>query len=316
MPSPVGVTKQHGGSGSIPPRKVAGQVAKDSLLSRAVDVSDLDMPDPSILMYGGNRVGKTTIASKFDKPTLFITFEPTESGGIESIRKEKGVKVLQYGVHFKDCNEAVGIAHELEGNHGFKWVVIDSATSLQDKVLTEILGPNRNPTTLSWGTVDSGEYRMRSERVREILRPFLALKMGRIILAKERDHNPPKEERVNEKTGKTQPDMRPKFIRGLQQESFVAADLGGATAGWLQDACDCICRLSVDKEVVVEKRVVNGKTVETENETGRYVRYLRMTYHPNFAAGIRCATPSNVPDFLVDATPEGLAKKLIALLKE
>ncbi len=289
---------------------------KAGILARAVDVEDVDLPYPSILMYGGNRVGKTTVACKFEKPLLLVSFEPAESGGMESVRKEKGVKYMQYGVHFKDTNEAVEIAVELKsGKHQYKWIVIDSATSLQSRVLQEILNLPEIPASLSFGMVDSAEYRQRSEKTKEILNPFINLKMGRIILAKEKDHNPPKEERISEKSGKVQPDVRPKFIRGLQQASFIAADLGGGTAGWLNDTCDCICRLSVDKEVATIENKVNGKIITTESETGKFVRYLRTAYHPNFAAGIRSANPDEVPEFLVDATAEGLAQKLMKLLR-
>lgn len=287
-----------------------------SVLSRAVDVADVERPYPSVLLYGDNRVGKTTLAVKFDKPLLFVTFEPAQSGGVESIRKEKGVKVLQYGVHFKDCNEAVQLCNELKGtSHDYRWVVVDNATSLQARVLQEIQNLDEVPTSIAWGTVSGPEYRERAERTKEVMSRFLGLNMGRVIIAKEKDHNPPKEERVSENTGKVQADLRPKFIRGLHTGSKVGPDLGGGTAGWIMDACDCIVRLSMDKEVITTEQTVAGKKQIVEVETDNYIRYLRLKYHPNYFAGVRCADPEKVPDYVCDATPDGLVKKLLQVIR-
>lgn len=278
-----------------------------SILSRGRPASSMADPIHKLLIYGANRVGKTTLACRFPKPLLLIDLEPGSAGGAESIRREKGVTVLRLGLDFKDSTELVQVAEELAADVGlYRWFVLDGATSVQDLVLKEILGVSTLPDQLGYGTVTSDQYRARSERTREVLRPFLDLRVSGIILAKEKDHNPPKEERVSERTGKVQPDMRPRFLRGLQSESFIAAEIGGATVSWLQDCCSGIMRMYVEQEVKVEE--VDGMKIEVP--TGKYTRFLRTGYHPNYAAGIRSSNPEQVREWIEAPTPDKILKLL------
>lgn len=283
-----------------------------SILSKARPIAQLKRAPLKVLMFGPNRVGKTTLACNFPKPLLLVSFEATDDGGAESARKIAGVEHLIHGQDFIGLAGTVAVARELKkGGHKYQTVVIDSATSMQDMVLREILNLEELPQQMSWGTVDSDEYRRRSEKTREGLYSFLQLPMNVVVTAKEKDHNPPKEERIT-KSGKVAPDMRAKFLRGVGEMSYVGADVGGATAGWLADACGCLCRLYMD-ELVEEIDVVSGvgpnkKTTKQRRNTGRYVRVLRTGYHPNFATGIRSSDPDAVPDVIVEATAEKLIK--------
>ena len=78
--------------------------------------------------------------------------------------------------------------------------------------------------------------------------------------------------------------------------------MSSGTIRWLQDSCDYVCQLYMDKEVKTTTRTVGGKSVDTEEETGRHVRRLRMGYHPNFAAGVRSEQPQSVPEWIDDPT--------------
>ena len=269
-----------------------------SILDRAVPVGKLPTTPLKVLMYGANRAGKTTFACCAAKPLLLVSFEPAVSGGIDSVRKIPGVSVLRHGIDFKGMEQTLKLVQEIASAPGrYKSVVVDSVTSLQDCVLSELLDLSAVPDQMSWGTVTSDQYRGRSEKTRECLRPFVDLKVDTIFLGKERDHNPPKEEKVSA-SGKKQPDMRPRFLRGVQQESYIATDLGGATVGWIQDVCDCICRLFVEKEEIEEIFESAGIKQRMLKDTGRFARYLRLAYHNNYAAGIRSPNPGSYPDVL------------------
>ena len=265
-----------------------------SVLSRAVPVSSLVEQWIKLTIYGQNRVGKTTLACDFPKPLLLISFEPNRTGGAMSVRKIPGVTYLQ----ITSSHDALSLAAELRTDKTFKTHVLDTATSLQDIILQELLNLPAVPEQLNWGTVSMDAYRQRSEKTKETLRPFLNLPAHTIICAKEKDHNPPKEDRN-------------KITRGMQLESFIASDLGGATVGWLHDACDYIGRLYLAKEVIVKEfksKVGKEEIITTsEEETGRIVRRLRTMYHPNFAAGFRSADPSNVPDHIEDPSYERIS---------
>lgn len=285
------------------------------LLGQAKDVSELEEQSIKFTVYGQNRVGKTTLACQFPKPLLLLSFEPASSGGATSVRKIPGVKFWQ----IEQSSQAKQIAEELKTDSYFKSVVLDSATSYQDLFLKEILGLEKLPEQLSFGAISGDQYRERAERIKEGLRPFLSLRDKHVIItAKEKDHNPPREEKVNSRTGKVQPDMRAKFLRGMNLESYVASDLGGAAVGWLHDACDYIGRLYLAKEVTVTRnvRMLNGKEMvsETEEETGRITHRIRTMYHPNFAAGFRSPNPNAIPEYVEGSTPEALYKALITVI--
>ncbi len=249
-------------------------------------------------VYGDNRVGKTTLACTFPKPLLLVSFETNLTGGALSVRKVPGVTLLQ----ITRSADAFALADELKAECPFKTVVLDSATSLQDIHLIELLGLQSLPEQLDFNAVSADVYRARADRTKESLRPFLNLKTHTVVIAKELDHNPPKEEKVNPKNGKLQPDMRAKFIRGVGQKSFISFALGGATAGWLFDQLPNVGRLYLDKatEVVETRAVVNGKEVVTteEVETGGYVRRLLTQRTDNYAAGFQSDTPGSVPLYI------------------
>lgn len=289
-------------------------------LASAIDVADLQNDWIKMVIYGQNRVGKTYLACQFPKPLLLISFEPAKSGGAMTVKKFPGTKLIRVLARpDKEWpNSPIGLegtkalADELRKSNPFKTIVIDSATSVQDIILQGLLALDHVPVQLGWGTVSSDQYRERSEQTKEVLRLFTDLPCHTVITAKEKDHNPPKEEKVS-KSGRVSPDMRPKFLRGMQLESFFAADVGGSTVSWMNDTCDYIGRLYFDKEVrqsVSEIPITigpdKGKTrkVVQEHETGRHIRCLRTIYHPNFAAGFRAADPKVVPECIPEPTFE------------
>lgn len=274
------------------------------MLAGAVPASEIMDLWVKMLLYGPNGVGKTTLACGFEKPLLLVSLEPGKAtaGGARSVRRIPGVTHLRITAADTETvsEKFVRLAHELRERNPFRTVVIDTVTGLQDIVLQEILGLDELPVQLNFGGVSGDAYRDRSEKCKTYLRPWLDLPCHTIFVGNERDHNPPKEERVNEKTGKVQPDMRPRFIRGLQQESFVTVDLGGGAAKWLMDGCDYICRLYMDREL---KTIKVGNGTDTV-ETGRFVRALRIGYHPNFAARFRSDVPEGTPEAITDPTYE------------
>ena len=286
---------------------------KGGLLGQIVPVSQLQKPRIKMLIYGGNRTGKTTLACTFPKPLLLLSFEPTESGGATSVQNVEGV----YYKHLDSSQKGYQICDEMMRAKPFPFqtVVIDSVTSYQDQVLLEVTGLDKLPAQLNFGAISGDQYRERAEKTKEGLRAFKNLPCHIVFLGKEKDHNPPKEEKVNPRTGKVQPDMRPRFLRGMQLESFFSVDLGGGSVGWIQDVCDQIGRLYFDKEVRRYTKIVAGKEETYEEETGNFVRCLRTMYHPNFAAGMR-SSHGNVPECIENPTYEKIQAVIDGTYKE
>jgi hypothetical protein len=288
-----------------------------SMLGRGVDARSIVPTHMKCCFYGDNRLGKTTILSTFPKPLALFSFEPSRTGGAESVSGVEGIRVFRRGTpedvregnaEFTTVNEAVGMARELKSTRGggFATVGLDSGTSLEWTCLEELMreAGRDMPTTLTFGTVPDGLYPMRSEKAKEVLREFIDIPCHVVVTAKEKDHNPPKEERRNEKTGKLQPDLRNRIVRGMQKDSYYAPALGFSAMSWLLDACGYVGRCEQVEEFVVTTNPLT-KEEETVN-TGRRVYALRCRKHHNYAAGFRVPEHlrEQVTEFIVDPTYE------------
>lgn len=299
------------------------EFAADSVLSKAIPASDIRDTFVKMLLYGPSGTGKTHLAGTFEKPLLHLSLEKTPSGGARTIRRFPGVTCLRPGAPTFDAPivaadfvaEMEQLAAELAAKNPFRTVVIDHVTVFQDYVLEKIVGKPL-PEQIGFGTVSGDHYRDRAEAVKQMLRPWVDMRCHTVFIGKEKDHNPPRQDKVNERTGRVQPDMRPRFVRGLQQESCVTVNLGGGAADWLMDACEYACRLYFDREVKAVRTVVNEQEVTDWQETGEFVRALRVTYHPNFYARFRSDAPEKMPEALVRPTWDRIKAVIEGTYKE
>lgn len=285
------------------------------VLGTMLDLKNVKPSKLTVCLYGRNRIGKSTLACQFQKPLLVVATEPTETGGVDSITRIEGVQAVI--VAFKPTIDPrtgkpeqvygkaklLTLAEELQfiteqtGVCPFKTVVVDTVTSIQDIVLTELMGLSDIPTSMGWGMISEDQYKERSSITREILRRYKDLSCNVVFVAQEKDHNPPK--------GR---DVGPTMIRPMQEGSFMGASLGGGTAGWLHDACGYLLQLYQDaetREVVTPIKI--GNEIREEKQifpTGRVVRRLRCVYSPNYAGGFRSPTPGAVPEYIEAEKPE------------
>lgn len=305
-----------------PPAAAPIRADPGSVLSEAIPASEIKDTYIKMLMYGPSGAGKTYLSATFPKPLLHISLDKTPSGGARTIRKFPGVTCIRPGApKFEDpivAAECVAkmarLAEELTAKNPFKTVVFDHVTVFQDYVLEKVVG-KALPEQIGFGVVSGDEYRDRSEIVKTMLRPWVDMQCHTVFVGKEKDHNPPKEEKVG-KNGKPQPDMRPRFIRGLQVESRVTVNLGGGAADWLMDASEFICRLYMDQEMEWTETEFQGVKSRSATPTGRYVRALRIGYHPNFAARFRSDAPETLPDAIVQPTYEKIQAAIEGRYKE
>jgi hypothetical protein len=258
-----------------------------SILARAVPVQQLRRAYINIVLYGENRVGKSTLGCQAEKPLLYISFEPGEQGGAESIRKIPSVEFVQIGSRM----DAVQLAKELRGDQYYKTHLLDTCTSLQNNVIMrELMGLDSAPVQLNFGEVSQDVYRKRSEIAKEVMQCFRDLPVNTIFIAQQRDHNKSDESR--------------KLQSGLNLGAYFAADLGPGTVKWMHDACDFICHLYLAPETRaqvikgMEVGGIKGPDMVQYIETGRTVRRLRTVPDQNHAAGIRSSTPEAVPDYI------------------
>lgn len=288
---------------------VSAPTKTTGILSRVRPVSQVECDHIHMLLWGKNRVGKTVLACHFPKPLLLIALDQAEGKGAKSVKRLEGIDVLEWDVDIKSVEEIEALGAELTANNPYKTVVIDSGTSLDEIVLAKICGWKERAEMLAVGHTRPGakvsmdQYTERSERMRQILRPFLDLPCHVVVTCNEKDHNP---QEGNRKSA---------MARGMHLESFFGAQMGGGTTKWMQDNCNQIVQLFLDKEIKVteEERTLPGPKKEKyihreEEETGRIIRRLRLKLHPNFSAGIRTERMDyeNLPEFADGETPQEL----------
>lgn len=287
-----------------PPPAKAG-----SILSRGKDLSLVKDDWVHMLLYGQNRIGKTTLMGQFPKPMALLSLENSQSGGARSIKRIPGITKFTWREELKTVDDIENLGHELKASGGFKSIGIDSGTSLDEIVLAKVCGWEETANMLRWGKVSQDQYTERSEIMRRILRPFTECAAHLVITANEKDHN-------------SQEGKRNALVKGLHTESYFAAAMGGGTTRWTMDACDFICQLYMEKEVVIEREEIilpgskkEKKIRETEVETGRHVRRLRLKRHPNFAAGIRGEDSTVIPDYIEAETPQEMFEQFMRVVR-
>lgn len=303
----------------------------DSVLASGVAAADLGDGKINVACYGRNGSGKTTFACQGKKPLALISVEPAPTGGARSIKHIPGITVYQVAARaltdingnverIKGSEKVLAIVESLKqafasGQRPFETVVIDGVTSWNDIILAEIMGLDYNqmPAVLGLGKVSSDQYIERSERLIRYLRPLMDLPCDVTVLAQEKDHNPPKDTTTT-RSGKeyTRPSQSRLMFEAhpmAQEGSFFSLGVSDTQAKWIQDACDFVMQLYDDDEYREERTpdvVINGQVHPGQIQsipTGRRVKRLRCTYHPNYAARFR-EDYKNVPEYIEAPTPE------------
>lgn len=275
-----------------------------------------------MLLYGTNGVGKTTLACQWaaEGPLALVSLEPSgNAGGAKSVKRIEG------GTHFRftSSDKVLELGMRLLDENPFATVVVDSGSSLDSMLLTEVCGWDRADVIRvgRQSKISTDEYIDRGERTRKVLRPYLDLKCTLIIICNEKDHNYKADK--TEQGGTRNPLVRDTKIAGggLQIESVIGPAMSGGGAKWVGDACDYICQLYVDKEYRTEVRktgkegTANYKETEVLIETGKWVRRLRTSYHPNFVARVRSEVPEVVPDYIDGKNPRELYENFMRMVR-
>lgn len=302
------------------------------ILAGGVAAANLGGGKINTAIYGRNGVGKTTFACQGKKPLALISVEPAPTGGARSVKHLPDITVYQvaarvlndpttgYLESLKGSEKVLAIAAALKeafasGQRPFETVVIDGVTSWNDVILSEImkLDYEQMPAVLGLGKVNVDQYTERGERLIRYLRPLMDLPCDVTVIGQEKDHNPPKDTTTT-KSGKEY--SRPSQTRFMsdahpmaQERSFFSLAVGDTQAKWIQDACDFVMQLYDDDEYREEKLPdvnYNGTIIPGQVQvvpTGRRVKRLRCTYHPNYAARFR-EDYKNVPEYIEADTPE------------
>ena len=276
-----------------------------------------------VLLYGRSRVGKSTLSAQWPKPLLAIACEPRENGGADSLIGMDGVDVsvvqLKPGPNEPDSGseKALRLAAWLQqtyadtGKCPYQSVTLD-VTALQDIILAEIMGWDSPDSTIKrprrgeGGGVGRPQFGQRAERCIKVFRAFKDLPCHVVFVGQEKDHNPEKDEDGNA--------VGSKLLVPAQERRFMAVSLGQASVEWLQNACQYVCQLYMDAETqTIETPVTVGEVTTIDKitvPTGRFVRRLRTSYSPNYAAGITVPGISS-PEYIEATTPRAMYEALM-----
>jgi hypothetical protein len=247
------------------PAKSAG------VLSRIAPVS-LDENGVKMNVYGRSASGKTTFACTFPKPLLILGAE----NGTRSVYNVKGVDFVLLE---KSGDLAELIPHVRESG---KWatVVLDSASSLQDIILKEILGLEELPVQKSWGLASRDQYGQCGIQTKEYLRGLLGLTCNVVILAQEREFN------VENESALLMP--------------FVGSSMTPSTVGWFNPLCDYIVQTFLREQIVEKSVKVGDKVMKKQHKTGKVEYCIRTAPDPIYTTKFRVPKGTELPDIIAD----------------
>jgi hypothetical protein len=258
---------------------------KGGILDQIKPIQELEDTGIKMNIYGRSGTGKTTLASTFEKPMLFLSLDNVLSAGAKSIKNVKGIDYLRV-TNIEDLKEVI---IELKSSR-WKTVCLDTVTGLQDMVLKCILGIDELPAQSSWGMATQQNWGQCGLQVKEIIRSLLNEPINVILLAQERDFNTDSENDL----------IMP----------FVASALTPSITGWLNGACDYIVQTHIRPKMIERITKIGGKKRTKKVETDEVEYCLRTGPHAVYTTKFRVPKGTIIPNVIVDPSYQKL-KKLV-----
>lgn len=263
--------------------------SKGSVLDRIKPIGFDQDAGIKMLLYGRSGTGKTTLWATFPKPILAIVCSGSDQPGeLRSIDTPEYRKHISQVVLDKS-SEVLELAANLTLG-GFRTVVLDHASGLQDLVLKEILGLDELPQQKTWGLANQQQYGQLGLRLKDLLRGLLNLSCNVVVVAQEREFN----------VDTTSDLLLP----------YVGAGLTPSTTGWLNTAVDYICQTYIrQREEEVITTIGQGKAAKqvATRQRVKGVEYaLRTAPDPVFTTKFRLPRGRELPDAIVDPTYDKL----------
>lgn len=254
------------------------------------------------LFYGRSGTGKTTLASTFPAPILWLVCSGgNRSGELRSIDTTENRKNID-SLTIERSADLKEVIEYLNGSESkYQTVVLDHATGLQDLILKEILGLEELPAQKGWGMATQQNYGQCTLQSKEILRSLVNLSINVVIVAQERESN----------------------IDGGSEliTPTVGAGLTPSLAGWLNASVEYICQTFIRQKM--EKKLstlTNNKgekrTVESVAKVKGVEYCLRTAPDPIYTTKFRIPKNSHLPEVLVDPSYEKIMELIRGGLDE
>jgi len=277
MPKPI-VTKQNPNDivkKSV--RKVTGTIA-----DRIEPLTTFTDQYMKILVYGRSKTGKTRFWSTFPGKILGICCSGgNKKGEYKSIPKERHSKIQI--ISLRTPQELLELIDLYGGTDEYETWVLDHVSGFQFMVLAELLGLDKIPEQLRWGTATQDQYGQCGSTCKEIFRRLLSIEKNVVLVGQERD---PKEIKESELL--------------LPQ---VGVELMPSLAGWLNPAVDYI--VQTYKRQRTEERIIEiAGVTETVLQPINGVDYcMRTGPHSVYTTGFRLSE-GDLPEYIVNPTWE------------
>lgn len=250
-----------------------------SVLDRIAPVRESDV-GVRMAVYGRTKTGKTRLACTFPKPLLLIGAED----GTKSIHTVKGVDF----VRLERSEEVFEISESLRDGK-YKTAVLDTATSLYEMIIPEILGLGEVKSRQAWGRASKDDWTQGAIQMKEHLWKLLRLSelngMSVVVLAQEKNSR--------EEAGDSSDLITP----------TVGPAVSASVATFLKATCDYVVQTFI-REQTVERQapMAGGKSSLTLRQpTGRNEYCLRLQTNGVYEAGFRQPPGGELPETLVNA---------------
>lgn len=160
--------------------------------SRTDDDDDLEFVEVakvkrkmSYVLYGRSGTGKTTIAGSFPKPAALLDIR---DDGTDSVKDRKGLFVLDV----KDWDHLERIHAKLKENkQGFKTVILDTLTQMQQLAVEHVLSKAKKPVENAggWGSMTKQQWGDVARIMKDWIIRFRDLPMEVVFIAHDRTFN-------------------------------------------------------------------------------------------------------------------------------
>lgn len=230
----------------------------------------------SFVIYGRSGTGKTTIAGTFPGPILYLDIKDR---GTDSIHDVKNIDVME--VEVWDDFEDVYYFLKTNKEHGYKTIVIDTITQLQQMVMTDVMSKKKKSTQNvgDWGSMAKRDWGDVAAIMKEWIDNFVGLPIDNVVfLAQERADKPSEEDDDNLLI----PEVGPRTMPSVASSLNAAVSAIGNTFIRIKRT----------------KKEINGKKVERE----KAVYCLRIGPNPIYTTKIRKPRHIEAPDYIEDPT--------------
>ncbi len=189
-----------------------------------------------------------------------------------------------------ECQEVIANAEGL----GFRTLVFDHITGLQDLILKELLGLDELPAQKFWGMASQQIYGTATQQAKEHLRAALNLSINVVIIGQQRTF------------GGRDDGMDPEIVKPT-----VGIAAAPSLTSWINPACDYV--LQTFKRARME-RVPTGVKDDKGKEVyelrrGKGVDYcVRTEAHDVYTTKFRVPRGHKLPDLVVDPSYDKILK--------